>query len=80
MDCQMPVMDGFEATRRIRNAERELDLHTPIVALTANTMEGDRETCLAAGMDGFIGKPFTAETLILGLDRWFESSGSERPA
>ena len=73
MDCQMPVMDGFEATRRIRAAEAQDERpHTPIVALTANTMEGDRETCLAAGMDGFIGKPFTAETLILGLDRWFE--------
>jgi signal transduction histidine kinase len=70
MDCQMPVMDGFEATRRIRAGEAERGEHIPILALTANTLEGDRETCLAAGMDAFIGKPFTAEALITALDRW----------
>ena len=72
MDCQMPVLDGFETTRRIRAKEADGEQHVPILALTANTMEGDRETCLEAGMDGFIGKPFTAEKLILALDRWFD--------
>ena len=77
MDCQMPVMDGFEATRRIRAAEAERGGHIPILALTANTMEGDRETCLAAGMDAFIGKPFTAEALITALDRWLDGQPLE---
>ena len=77
MDCQMPVMDGFEATRRIRAAEAERGGHIPILALTANTMEGDRETCLAAGMDAFIGKPFTAEALITVLDRWLDGQPLE---
>jgi signal transduction histidine kinase/ActR/RegA family two-component response regulator len=73
MDCRMPVMDGFEATRRIRAAEAERGGgRIPILALTANTMEGDRETCLDAGMDAFIGKPFSAETLLVAVDRWLE--------
>jgi signal transduction histidine kinase/DNA-binding response OmpR family regulator len=57
MDLQMPDMDGLEATRAIRAGERAASRHTPIVALTAHTMRGDRERCVAAGMDGFITKP-----------------------
>ena len=71
MDCQMPEMDGFEATRTIRDAERD-GARTPIVAVTANAMEGDRERCLAAGMDDYVTKPLTKAGLAGGLDRLVE--------
>jgi CheY-like chemotaxis protein len=78
MDCQMPKMDGFEATAAIRAREAELQKsarnarrpHMPIVALTANAMKGDRERCLAAGMDDYLPKPFTKEQLDGVLKRW----------
>jgi CheY-like chemotaxis protein len=70
MDCQMPDMDGFEATRAIRAGEARTPRHIPIVALTANAMQGDRERCLAAGMDDYIAKPVTAQTLAAALERW----------
>ena len=72
MDWQMPVMDGLEATRRIRQLEqgRGDSSRTPILALTANAMEGDRERCIDAGMDGFISKPFTLQQLYEGLARY----------
>jgi two-component system, sensor histidine kinase len=70
MDCQMPELDGFEATRRIRSYEHKRQLHTPIVALTANSMVGDRELCLAAGMDDFLGKPFQLHQLAGMLGKW----------
>jgi CheY-like chemotaxis protein len=57
MDVQMPEMDGLEATRVIRQAERESGRHLPILALTARAMHGDRELCLEAGMDGYVAKP-----------------------
>jgi PAS domain S-box-containing protein len=63
MDVQMPVMDGFEATRLIRQQERTTGRHTPIVAMTARAMKGDRESCLDAGMDGYIPKPIRAKDL-----------------
>jgi signal transduction histidine kinase/CheY-like chemotaxis protein len=68
MDCQMPVMDGYEATRRIRAARRD-GPRLPIVALTANAMAEDRQRCAEAGMDGYVTKPVTAESLCEVLHR-----------
>jgi signal transduction histidine kinase/DNA-binding response OmpR family regulator len=71
MDCQMPVMDGYEATRAIRSrADRE---RTPIVALTANALESDRKRCGDAGMDDFVAKPFERNDLVKVLERWLPS-------
>jgi two-component system sensor histidine kinase/response regulator len=76
MDCQMPEMDGYSATRLIRereataNAEGNLHRQLPIIALTANAISGDREQCLASGMDDYLSKPFTIEQLHAILRRW----------
>jgi CheY-like chemotaxis protein len=70
MDCQMPQMDGFEATRIIRSRELATGERTPIVALTANAMAEDRERCLDAGMDDYIPKPYSAADFQRVLQRW----------
>jgi PAS domain S-box-containing protein len=70
MDCQMPVMDGFEASRAIRTLEQAGKRHTPIVAMTANAMQGDRERCLDAGMDDYLSKPIDPKALAAALARW----------
>ena len=70
MDCQMPEMDGFEATARIRALETGSGRHVPIIAMTAHAMMEDRDRCLAAGMDDYLTKPIRREILMQGLARW----------
>ncbi len=71
MDCMMPEMDGYAATQEIRRCQAQGTLKAlPVVALTANAVEGDREHCLAAGMDDYLAKPFKAEELRQLLERW----------
>ena len=69
MDCQMPVMDGYATTKMIRKNMQEDD-HLPIIALTANAMEGDRQRCLDAGMDDYLTKPFKRDQLSAALEKW----------
>lgn len=73
MDCHMPVMDGFQATAALRARETN-GARTPIVALTANAMEGDREQCIAAGMDDYLAKPYSMAQLREALGRWLPLS------
>jgi diguanylate cyclase (GGDEF)-like protein len=87
MDCSMPEMDGYEATAQIRSFEQPQGLHTPIVAMTANTQTGDAEKCLAAGMDDYLAKPITLVELRRKLELWLgrvsatsEPSGISRQA
>jgi len=70
MDIKMPVMDGIVATKKIREIESTSERHIPIVAVTANALAGDRENCLAAGVDDYIAKPFTTELLIRKMKNW----------
>ena len=77
MDCQMPLMDGFEATASIRHYEAELGLPAiPIIALTANAISGDREHCLERGMSDYLSKPFAQQQLYELLARWLPARGA----
>jgi CheY-like chemotaxis protein len=71
MDCEMPQLDGYEATRRWRAIEQQAGdgRHVPIMALTANAVAGDRERCLEFGMDDYLAKPFEASDLEAALER-----------
>ena len=80
MDCQMPRMDGFQATRALREREAARGLlRTPVIALTANALAGDRKACLDAGMDDYLGKPFTSVQLLLALRRWMQARSESDP-
>jgi CheY-like chemotaxis protein len=71
MDCQMPEMDGYQATRHIRDpSSAVLDHDVPVIAMTANAFAEDRERCLAAGMNDFLSKPVDRATLAQVLDKW----------
>lgn len=69
MDCQMPIMDGYEATAYIRKLNEKEKSHTPIIAMTAHAMNGDKERCLAAGMDGYVSKPINTDNLFGEIER-----------
>jgi CheY-like chemotaxis protein/HPt (histidine-containing phosphotransfer) domain-containing protein len=69
MDVEMPEMDGFEATRTIRKQERRCGKHTPIIAMTAHALKGDRERCMEAGMDDYVSKPIRSNLLFQAIER-----------
>jgi CheY-like chemotaxis protein len=78
MDCQMPTMNGFDATKEIRAMLADSERRLPIIAMTANAMAGDRERCLEVGMDDYISKPFITRELIELVERWgFRSTREE---
>lgn len=79
MDCQMPELDGFETTRMIR-AHEQPGTHLPIIAMTANAMEGDREHCLSSGMDDFVSKPVKSQDLHRVLTQWLSPSDNRAAA
>jgi CheY-like chemotaxis protein len=80
MDCQMPVMDGFEATSRIRQSPHQAYWNIPVIALTANATNADREKCLACGMNDYLSKPIDMTTLVKTVTKWRHTRQSDRTA
>ena len=78
MDCQMPEMDGFQATAELRRRE-SVDSHLPIIAMTASVVDGDRQRCLAAGMDDYVTKPVKPADVSAALDRWLNDGATRVP-
>jgi CheY-like chemotaxis protein len=76
MDAQMPVLDGYEAARLIRENEKKTGQHIPIIALTARAMSDDRQKCLDAGMDGYVSKPIDREKLFEAILNSFSVEGT----
>jgi two-component system sensor histidine kinase EvgS len=77
-DCQMPQMDGYEMTRRIRQREYQSGLHTPVIALSAAVLDEDRTNCIDAGMDDHVAKPTQLATLARALRPWLGQGGDAR--
>jgi CheY-like chemotaxis protein/HPt (histidine-containing phosphotransfer) domain-containing protein len=79
MDCQMPMMDGYEATKRIRDRNSAVKNHAiPIIAITANAMQGGREQCIEAGMDDYLAKPLDSAKLYRVLEKWLPNQPAQR--
>jgi CheY-like chemotaxis protein len=72
MDCQMPVLDGFETTEIIRNEKNNINKDIPIIAITANVMKEDFEKCFISGMNDLLPKPITSKTLLRILEKWID--------
>jgi len=80
MDCQMPVMDGYTATKCIRELEVGRSVQVPIIALTANSLAGDRQRCIDAGMNDYLAKPYSAAELKNVLNRLLSRASSLSPS
>jgi two-component system sensor histidine kinase EvgS len=79
-DCQMPVMDGYEMTRRLRERERRSGWHTPVIALSASVLDEDRVRCVEAGMDDHVAKPAPLAALERALRPWLGQGGTAQGA
>ena len=77
MDQQMPKMDGLEATRTIRSSKKVHNPEVPIIAMTANALDGDKEKCLDAGMDDYLAKPINAQKIQLKMEKWLSLPASK---
>jgi two-component system, sensor histidine kinase and response regulator len=79
MDIQMPEMDGFEATGKIREKEKSTGKHVPIIAMTAHALKGDEERCIEAGTDGYVSKPIRTNELYAALEKTVKKEAGSEP-